>query len=229
MMRWLRVCAVLVGKELRLETRGRELFTLLFFNGLLLAALVGAGASSAILDAPTTRKIFPMLFWLVFLFSTTGAMVRSNEYELEGRGFEGLLLCGVTGPQMYLSKVVVASATIFLNFALTMSLLALGLGQDLSHVAFPLAAVGALSSLCLGALLVLLSAVASTSRLKGVLLPLISLPLLFPLFFIGIEMVTELTLRGSLDLYSAWPTLMACTTSVYLIIGVNVFDAACRE
>jgi heme exporter protein B len=229
MTRWLRVCALLIGKELRLESRGRELITLLFCNGLLMTALVSAGASSAILEASTARKLFPMLFWLVFLFSTTGAMVRSNEYELEGRGFEGLLLAGVSGPQMYIAKVLVASVTIFLNFSVTISLLALGLGQDISGIAAALAAVGCVSSLCLAALLVLLSTIASTSRLKGVLLPLISLPLLFPLFFIGIEMVTQLTLRGVLDLYSVWPTLMVSATAVYLIIGVNVFDVACRE
>jgi ABC-type transport system involved in cytochrome c biogenesis permease component len=124
---------------------------------------------------------------------------------------------------------MIASVTIFLNFALTVSLLALGLGQDISGIAASLAAVGCVSSLCLAALLVLLSAIASTSRLKGVLLPLISLPLLFPVFFIGIEMVTELTLRGALDLYSVWPTLMVSATALYLIIGVNVFDVACRE
>lgn len=229
MMRWVKVCFILLLKELRLELRGRELITLLVCQGLLLAALIGAGTSSAILDAPTTKKIFPMLLWLAFLFSATGSMVRSNEYELEGRGFEGLLLAGVSGSQMYVAKVVVASTLFFINFLILLGLVSVALDQDISGILLGLAGVGALSSACMGALLVVLSTVASTARLKGVLLPLISLPLLFPLYFIGVEMTTELVVRGALDLAGIWPTLLVCATATYFLIGINLFEEACRE
>jgi ABC-type transport system involved in cytochrome c biogenesis permease component len=229
MTRWLRVCLVLLCKELRLEFRGRELITLLVCQGVLLAALIGAGVSSAILDAPTTTKIFPMLLWLVFLFSATGSMVRSNEYELEGRGFEGLLLAGVSGAQMYVAKVAVASVLFFFNFLLLVALVSVALDQDISGIFIALGGVGALSSASLGSLLVVLSAIASTARLRGVLLPLISLPLLFPLYFIGVEMTTELVVRGVLDLAGIWPTLLVCATATYFLIGINLFEEACRE
>jgi len=229
MIGWIRVCFILLHKELRLELRARELITLLLCQGLLLAALLGAGVSSAILDAPTTKKIFPMPLWLVFLFSTTGSMVRSNEYELEGRGFEGLLLAGVSGAQMYVAKVVVASILFFLNFLLLLAFVSVALDQDISSIVLALGGVGALSSVCMGSLLVVLSAIASTARLKGVLLPLISLPLLFPLYFIGVEMTTELALRGVLDLAGIWPTLLVCATATYFLIGINLFEEACRE
>jgi ABC-type transport system involved in cytochrome c biogenesis permease component len=229
MTKWIRTCIVLIAKELQLELRGRELITLIVCQGLLLAALIGAGVSSALLDAHATRRVFPMLFWVVFIFSATGSMVRANEYDLEARGFEGLLLAGVSGPQMYVAKVVVASVIFFINFLLLAGFVSLALGQDVSGIGVQLASVGALSSISMAALLVVLSAVASTSRLKGVLLPLISLPLLFPLFFTGVEMMTELVVRGSLDLTSIWPTLLLCSTCLYLVIGINVFEEACRD
>jgi hypothetical protein len=92
MLRWLKTLKLMVVKEVSLELRGKELATLLICTTLVVAALIGAGVSSAVLDAATTTKIYPMLVWIVFLITTTTASARASEAELEGRGFEGLLL-----------------------------------------------------------------------------------------------------------------------------------------
>jgi ABC-type transport system involved in cytochrome c biogenesis permease component len=229
MTRWFAIVGLLIRKEVRLEWRGRELLTLLACNALFMAVLIGAGTSSALLDTATTGKIFPMLLWITFILSTLTSVSRSYEHELEGRAFEGLLLSGVTGSQMYLSKVIVNTTLFFLNFVLLVVVLSIALDQGMVSVWRELVTVGFFSSSALASLVVVIGAIASTSRLRGVLAPLLTLPLLFPLFFAGIEMTTELVLRGSLDIEAVWPSLLLVVNAVYLVLGFNLFDFAIRD
>jgi ABC-type transport system involved in cytochrome c biogenesis permease component len=219
----------LIRKELRLEWRGRELVVLLACNALFTAVLIGIGTSSAVLDRSTIGKIFPMLLWVAFILSTLTSVSRSYEQELEGRAFEGLLLSGVTGSQMYLSKVAVAAALFFLNFVLLVVVLSVALDQSLLLVWKELAVVGFFSSTALGSLVVLIGAIASTSKLRGMLAPLLALPLLFPLFFAGIEMTTELVLRGAVDIAAVWPSLLLVVNAVFLVLGLNLYDFVVRD
>jgi heme exporter protein B len=229
MTRWCSVVALLVKKEWRLEWRGRELLTLLVCNAVLFSALVGAGVSSAVLDSATTQKLFPVLLWVVFLLSATTAVSRFNEQELEGRGFEGLLLSGVSGAQMYISKVVVMALFFFASFALLVGLLGGALDQDLSTVFSALLFIGGGASVALASLLTLLAAVASTSKLKGIILPIISIPVLFPVFFGGLEMTTQVVLDGAIAEGSPWPLVILCAQALYLVCGINLFEVALRE
>lgn len=229
MIQWLRVLRALTAKEFRLELRGRELLTLLLCNAILMATLLGAGVSSAVLTAEQTTKVFPMLLWVVFLLSSATSVTRFNEQELEGRGFEGLLLAGVSGGQMYVSKWIVLSSFLVVSFGALLFALAVSLGVDLGSVVASLLWVGIGTATALAAILVLLAAVASTSKLKGVLLPIISLPLLFPVFLCGVEMTSQLVLNGELDTLAPWPYLLLCANTIYVVAGLNLFDAAIRE
>jgi ABC-type transport system involved in cytochrome c biogenesis permease component len=229
MASWSRAFIVLLKKELTLEARGKELCTLLLCSSLMIAILVGSGVSSAVLDSQTTRKLYPMLLWIVFLLTATTASVRASEAELEGRGFEGLFLVGVTGPQLYLAKVCVATLLFFLDWVLLVSLLGLALDQSVGAVFATLLQIGFGSSVALAALIVLLSAVTGTSRLRGVLLPLVTIPLLFPLFFAGVEMTTACMLYGALESGSIWPSMVLLSATVFLLVGVNTYELALRE
>lgn len=229
MIRWLTTLGVLIHKEWRLEWRSKELFTLLACNAILFSVLVGAGVSSAVLDVPTAEKIYPMLLWVVFMLSSTTSVTRFNEQELEGRGFEGLLLSGVSGAQMYLAKVVVMTLFFSVSFVLLVLLLALSLDKDVSGILGSLCMVGIGASSALASLLALLAAVASTSKLKGILLPIISLPVLFPVFLCGMEMTTELVLNGTLNEGTPWPLILLCAETLYLVAGINLFEMAVKE
>jgi ABC-type transport system involved in cytochrome c biogenesis permease component len=229
MRRWIRTFLVLLMKEIKLEARGREVLVLLLCSSLMTAVLVGAGVSSAVLDMETTRKLYPMLLWVVFLLSTTSASVRAQESELEGRAFEGLLLVGVTGPQMYISKLVVTALLFWFDWSVLVFLLAAVLDQDVSSIVGILLLVGGLSSLCLGSLVVLLSALTGTSRMRGVLLPLLTIPLLFPLFFAGIELTTHALIFGVFDTSSVWLSLLLLVFTTFTIVGINAYELAIRE
>ena len=229
MRSWVTGLGALIIKELRLEARGRETVTLLFCHAVLACALVGVGTSSAFLDKAATTRIYPMLLWILYLLSASASATRAHEQELEGRGIEGLLLAGATGPQMFLSKLIVMSALFFAHFLALAVVLGVALDQEVPPRFLSLLAAGLGSSTALASVTVLLSAVAGTSRLRGVLLPLLSLPLLFPVFFCGIEMTSQVVVGGGLDPASPWPLILLCANALYLVLGINLFEAAVRE
>jgi ABC-type transport system involved in cytochrome c biogenesis permease component len=228
-IKWLRTVMLLCAKEARVEWRGREFVTLLVCNSVIIAVLVGVGVSSAILDGRGTTRIFPMLLWLVFLLSATTSVARSSESELEGRGFEGLLLAGVTGSQMYVAKVVVVTALFWLNFCVLAALLAAILNQEIWGALGDFIALGGVASFSLAGLVTLLSGIAGTSRLRGVLVPILSLPLLFPVFFAGVEMTADLVTLGALRQGSVWPVILVAAGSLYGLVGLNLFESAIRD
>ena len=224
MINWLAVLFLIIKKELAVESRGRELVTLLGCTAIVVAGLIGAGISSAVLDSDTTRKLFSTLLLVVFLLTTTMASARASEAELESRGFEGLILAGVSGPQIYLAKVFVSAALFLANWLLLLILMGAALGQSLSEVFLSLLAVGAGCSLAIASLVVLMAGIAGTSKLRGVVLPLLTLPLLFPTFFAGLEMTTECVLNGSIAAGSIWPGVLIVTTTIFGLVGINSFD-----
>jgi len=219
----------LVLKECRLESRGKEVVTLLLCSNMMMSALVGAGLSSAIVEQAVVSRLFPTILWVLFLLSTTTALARSNEAELEGRGFEGLLLLGVSGSSMYSAKVVVTAALLFFGYAVSCLTLGLFLGQSIGEILPLLLGTGGIISIGVGSLLVLLAGIASTSRLRGVLLPILAVPLLFPLFFAGVELTADIVHTRTVDPSSVWLSLAVGADVFYFLLGINLYEASLRD
>lgn len=227
-LNWLLILHTLILKEARIELRGKELLTLLLCATLITAAIIGAGVSQALLDSATTARIYPVLVWIVYLITTTTASVRLSEAELEGRGFEGLLLAGVSGAQIYLSKVVVTTLLFWLNWVALITVCALVLDQDLNARLFQLLAIGFGSAAAISALVVLTAAVAGTAKLRGVLLPILTLPLLFPVFFAGLELTTQVVLASGVSEGGMWPGVILISWLGFLLIGINCYEEVVR-
>ncbi len=237
MRRWFEILQVLIQKELAVELRGKEYATLLLCTTIVISALIGVGVSSAMLDASTTKKIYPMLVWIVFLITTTTSSARASEAELDGRGFEGQLLAGVTGAQIYLAKVAVTTVLFFITWIILLIVTGVVLDQHIFSVFASLISLGFGAALTLAALVVLVSGVASTSTLRGVLMPLLTLPLLFPLFFAGVEITTECMLYGAtnyspdgaaIQTSSIWPGVIVVLCTAFLLVGVNCYESVIK-
>ena len=224
-----RTFVLLVCKEWRLECRSRDLVTLLLCNGVMMAALIGAGVSSSILEERVVQRLFPMLLWLAFLFSTLASLTRTHESELEGRGFEGLLLSGVSGSLMYAAKVFILAIVLSLSFVTTAAALGVALNRTLIDIVPHLLVIGALASVGIASLTVLLSAIASTSKMKGVLLPILTFPLLFPYFFAGLELTAILFDIRTVDFSSIWISLLVGADFVFFLLGLNLYEFVLRD
>jgi len=219
----------LLKKDLMIEGRGKETLALMLSLSVLLSVIVSFGVGSAFFDSSEVRRIFPAFLWVVFVFTATVSVGQSYGYELEEKGIEGLLLSGVSPTSIYLSKVVSNFLVVSVGHLFAMAILSVLLDVEIfsvigSLILLSVLVVGAYSSLS-----TLLAAMASTSRLKNMLLPLILLPLLFPMFFAAIELTADVMENSQMDPGSIWLSLLIALNVVYIVLGVNLYDYVVRE
>lgn len=220
---------ILVLKDFRLELRSREVLSVLFFLAIVLSILGSFGIESAFLNPETTRRLFPACFWGSFVVVASLSAGRAFEADFESRAIDACLLAQVSSMALFISKFI-SLVTVFLVGALFLLLvqslfLNVAIGADISGLILVVFAV-----ICpYAALTVILSALSSTSRLRGFLLPVLSLPLTVPLFLGGVELSSELLSSGRVAYGSPWFLLLATMFVVYVMVGVNVFEAVIKE
>ena len=217
----------LVRKDLLNESRRYETWTALVSISILLSVIASCGVSAAFLEPNAVRKLFPALLWMIFLFASTASVSRSFEYECELNGLGGLLLAGASPSIIFLAKFLVNFVAISLSqlFSTAVLMALLDVGAPL----LPFSTLTLLVSAGYSALATLLSGMAMTAKLKGLLLPLILLPLLFPLFFCAVELGAGAMSSGSLETSSTWFSLLIVLDLVYLSLGTLLFEYVIRE
>ncbi len=219
----------LLKKDLILEFRSKETISVMVCLSALMSVILSLGISSAFLTEDIVHRLFPILMWFVFVVTASVAVGRTYEYEVHNQAMEGLLLTGIDPAFVFLSKLISSSLIIALGHCVAIS--ALGILLDVSiipHVG-GIAIISLLVILGYAALATMIAAMTSTARLKNLLLPLILLPLLFPLFFAAIELTIPLLKEGVLDFRSFWFSLLLGLDLVYVVLGINLYEYLVRE
>ena len=225
----MKVFALLVKKDLLIELRSRETLALILALSLLLAVITAFGVSSAFLPPNTVLKIFPLLIWLVFVFSSTVCIGKSFDYELEHMGVEGLILAGTPAAVIYLAKVSANFLAIISGHLFSLFLLSILLNVEILPLMPALLFISLLVACAYSALSTLLAAMAASSRLKNMLLPLILMPLLFPAFFAALETTADLFAQGFLDFNSFWLLLLFGLDLLYIMLGILLYGFVIQE
>jgi heme exporter protein B len=219
----------LLKKDLRSELRGKEVLILHLTISLLLAAVVGLGIQNAFLTRDQIQALSPLFIWLIFIFAGTVSVARSFEYESNFRAIDGVILTGFPAGLVFLSKCLANVLVILLGHLVSISALAVLLNLSILSVLAQLLLLSLLVCFGYSALATLLSAITASSRLKGMLLPLILMPLLFPLFFGAIELTAQLFSYGSVDFSSGWLSLILVFDLLYLVVAMNLFEYSLGE
>jgi heme exporter protein B len=206
---------------------------------ILVAVVISFGVTSVFLDPREREQLFPALVWLAFVLNAAVSLGRSFEYEVEHRAIDGLLVVGVAPEAIFFAKWLVNSVVLVLAHAVGVLALAVLLNVSLVSVLAPFSIVSGVVIAAYSALATLAAALSTTSRLRGALLPLILLPLVFPLFFCAVELTTQLmqqhlTLGSVADgeivgLRGGWFQMLLGLGALYLFLGAMLFDGAVRE
>lgn len=162
------------------------------------------------------------------MFGATVSVGKTYDYELEHAGLEGLLLAGVSPVQIYLAKVFSSSCLVCIGQVTAIVALSVLLNVSVLSVLPALVLVTLLTVFGYTALAALFAAMTGTARMRQMLLPLILLPLLFPLFIAATEL-TAAVIDGSFDLTSPWLSVLIGLDVIYLVLGVNLFEFVVRD
>jgi heme exporter protein B len=226
---FVRKLVALLKKDFAVELRTKETLSITLGMALLLGTMTAIGVNSAFISIATLKTIFPTLFVLTFLFSSTLTITRSFEYEYRDNPLQAVIMTGVSPQLIYLSKFLINSLVITLGLLVTSITFSLLLNVDLIALGLPFAFISVLMVFGFVGIATLLIPITFASKLRGVILPMLLLPLLFPILFAGLELLAALFEGIPFDMSSPWVSLLIGFDVLYVALGMNLFEHVVTE
>jgi heme exporter protein B len=176
-------------------------------------------------DAQGMRDAAPGVIWLSVLFAGVLAFNRSYQIELEGGSLEQLILYSGSRRAIFAGKLL--ANLLFVALMLTVVIVS---GVVLFQVRIPSAWPALLGILAAGTLgLVTLgtfyAAIASRSRAREVLLPLLLFPMLVPVLLAAMEATKALLGGNVMGDAGAWTRLLLVFDVIFLVATFLAFEA----
>jgi heme exporter protein B len=217
---WRRVGAI-VWKDLTSERRSKAGFNSVAFLGILILLLFGFALGP---DADTLRDAASGALWLAILFSGVMAFNRSYQLELDGGALEPLLLYPSPRWTIFVGKFLAN-----LLFVLLVEVVVVPIAVVLFQVKGSggwgaQVAVLVLGSIGFVALGTFYAAMASRSRAREVLLPLLLFPMLVPVLLAAAEASSSLLAGDPMREASAWIRLLVTFDVIFLVASVLAFE-----
>lgn len=211
----------LLRRDLLVELRSRETAVVLLFFSLL--SLLTFNFSMELRTADLSG-VAPGILWVTILFAAMMGMGRGFVRDRERGILEGLLLTGIDPGLLYLSRAI----------SVLLMLLAVEVVVVPIYVAFfgigvqvlGLLAIVALGTAGFTALGTLLAAMASNTRAREAMLPLLLIPLSVPLI-IGSVRATGDLLAGTAGM--PWLGLMIAFDAIFLVVCYWAFEFVVEE
>lgn len=190
MSSWAAKTLIVFEKELRTEYRARYAV-----NSMLLFCITCAAVASFALGGRVEDiRVQAALLWIVIFFSAMSGLSRSFVKEHEAGTMQLLRVSCEPGPVFFGKALFNLALTLGALVVLT-ALFILFLGMELKSAGF-FAAGAALASISVSVLCTLISAIVSGARARGTLFPILSFPILLPVFATAVQS-TKLSLEGA--------------------------------
>jgi len=217
----------LLAKDILIELRSGQALLPQVSLALIISIVGCFGLSSTFLDPQTVSRFVPGVLWLVSILVVCVTAERTIQSEIKDGAIDWILLSGVSVQALYLSKAtinfVIASISHFICLSVFFVFFKIGFSAEL-------AVVSLFGVLGLSLLLTLLSALSIQSKLGSILLPILALPLLFPIFFAAVELYLSVILLEELSiLSSAWFWIIVWIDLLLLMLGLLLFKKAFAE
>lgn len=217
---WRRARAI-AWKDLTAERRSKAVFNAVIALAVTILVLFGFALGP---DAQALRDAAPGVIWLAALFAGVLAFNRSYQTEIEGGALDQLVLYPGGRRAIFAGKLMG-------NFVIVASTLAIvvALGVILFQVELPgqwLALVAILFFGCVGLVTLgtLYAAMASRSRVREVLLPLLLFPMLVPVLIAAIQATKSLLGGDLMHDAGAWARLLAAYDVIFVAASFLAFE-----
>lgn len=204
---------ILFLKEVKTEWRNRYAI-----NGILVQLV-----SSVFISYLCFQRIVPMtwnaLYWVIVLFTTINAIARSFIQEREGRLLYYHSL--VTPLAVFYSKLVLNVLLSIVIAGMGFLIFAFLLGMPKWEL-MPYLMLMLLFAAGLGMLFTTISAIASKTKSGGILMPMLSFPLIIPLLLVGLSAASHLVIGDDVNLLRS-VGVMALIDLMIAMLGTILF------
>ena len=217
----LRRIRAIVVKDLTAERRTKANFNGVVFLGGLILLMFGFALGP---DTEALRAAAAGVVWLAVLFSGVLAFNRSYQLELDGGALETLLL--YPGPRWVLFVGKLIANLVFVGLV---EVVVIPVAAILFHVSVPsgwptLLGVVFLGTVGFVTLGTFYAAMASRSRAREVLLPLLLFPMLVPVLLAATEASSALLAGDAMRNSGAWIRLLAGFDTLFVAASIFAFE-----
>jgi heme exporter protein B len=216
---------ILLGKELRLEFRSRELLSATIIFALVVVVLFSFAFDPT---AAESRRYGPGLLWIAFLFAGSLMLNPSFSREQNNETLDALRLAPISPFAILLGKML--ANFIFMSVAelILVPVFAVLYNISLAGIIWRLALVLMLGTIGLTVTGTVFSAVSAHARMRELLLPLLLLPILTPLLIASVESTASL-FQEQPALDRTWVAFLAGFDIVFLTASWLLCDYLLEE
>jgi heme exporter protein B len=217
---WRRVRAI-IWKDLTSERRSKAGFNAVAFLGVLILLLFGFALGP---NAEALRDAAAGALWLAILFAGVLAFNRSYQLELDGGALEPLLLYPAPRWTIYVGKFLANLLFVLLVEAVVVPVAIVLFGVRAGGGWLPQIGVLVLGTVGFVALGTFYAAMASRSRAREVLLPLLLFPMLVPVLLSAAEASQAMFAGDPMRQAGAWIKLLATFDVIFVVASVFAFE-----
>lgn len=218
-MGWVRLFRTLLWKELLAEWRSRDALASMFFFSVLALLIFNFALDLSPVDM---EDVVPGVLWVTFVFAALLGLNRSFQREREQGSMEGLMLMPAPRGLIYAAKLVGNFLFLTIIELCALPVLIILYNITIPLLLFPILLLGTLGVSASGTMF---AAMASNTRLRDVLLPLMLLPIIVPLL-VGAVRATGVVLDPNPILSDAQSAilLMVAFDVIFVTLSYLLFD-----
>jgi heme exporter protein B len=211
--------ALLVAKDMRIESRSRQTIGLIIVLGVLVVTVLGLGLGTSNVSGFSATAVL----WVAYLFSGVLCFEKTMAVERNDGVLAALLMAPLDRGLIYLAKLT-SNLALMLAVALVITPVGILLfGFDLSAAPGTFAAVMAISLVGFAAVGTLFAAVVSSTRLQGGLLAMMIFPVALPLVMVSTQLMLR-TFRDGLPPGAGAIGVIVAFDAIFLVVSWLVFE-----
>jgi heme exporter protein B len=223
-MKFARQVLAIVRKDLAAEFRTKENLSAMVVFSLIVLVIFNFAFE---LQGVDLTALGSGVLWVAFTFSGILGLGRSFAAEKDKESLEGVLLSPVDRGAVFLGKAI--SNFVFISVMEAVTLLLFAVLNNVAPSWFPLIPYVILGTLGFAAIGTLLSAIAASTKMREVMLPILLFPVAVPLLMAVVKLTTG-TLQGrDFSEVSNWFNILVAYDAIFLVIAFWVFEYVVEE
>jgi heme exporter protein B len=220
---WIAIRTIL-WKDLKIELRTKEAFSSSFVFSVLVLVIFNFALD---LSSQSARELAAGLLWIAFSFAGVLSLSRSFALEREENCTQALLLAPVDRSGIFLGKFLANVIFMLATEIIVLPLFAVFFNIDISARFGLLVLILVLGTVGFASVGTLFSAMASVTRMREVLLPLLLLPITIPVLIASVEATAYAI--GAIEDASFWFKLLVVYDVVFVTVSFLVFEHVVQE
>jgi len=216
--------ATILWKDLKIELRTKEAFSASFVFSVLVLVVFNFALD---LTSESARELAAGLLWIAFAFAGVLSLNRSFALEREENCTQGILLAPADRGGVFLGKFLANVIFMMATEIIVLPLFAVFFNIDIAGHFGLLVVILLLGTAGFASVGTLFAAMASATRMREVLLPLLLLPVTVPVLIASVE--TTAYAIGAIEDASFWFKLLVVYDVIFCTVCFLVFEHVVQE